>query len=366
MTNPLVAFDESGNTGQNLLDPMQPVFSLASVYLTDWQTDEAIKILSSQLVKEIKFTKLRKTKRGQQKIISLLRSEHINPNTVKVNIVHKSYMVTGKIVDLLIETLAHRDGINLYERGANIALSNLYHTCLPVVCGEARFISLQQSFVEMIRRKDNASVDKFYDTCQDLYDFCKLPGFKPHIAKMMASRSIVSEVLEAANIAALDPAVTSFVLHCAEWGSYFGQEFDLVHDESKPVSHEQQLLSCLMAKDESEVEVGYDYRKMTLPLKASGIRFADSKTIRQLQVADIIAGASAYWGAGLAGANVDNNFHKDLDTGGLRSLIINAIWPSSDMTPKELGTEDFGGIDMVDHVAKLISKQRRKGHLTSE
>ncbi len=97
---------------------------------------------------------------------------------------------------------------------------------------------------------------------------------------MIASKTIVSEVLEAADITALDPAVTSFVLHCAAWGSYFGQEFDLVHDESKPVRRKEQLLSYLMVKDEPEVEVGYDYRKMTLPLKASGIRFASSKVVR--------------------------------------------------------------------------------------
>jgi hypothetical protein len=363
MTNPLVAFDESGNTGQDLLNPTQPVFSLVSVYLTDSQTDDAIRIISPQIVQEAKFTRLRRSKYGQQRIISLLRSEHVNPNTVKVNVVHKSYMVTSKIVDLLIEPLAHRDGINLYERGGNIALANLYHTCLPVVSGEERFTSFQQSFVEMIRNKDETSVEKFYETCQDLYDSCKLPDFKPDIAVMIASKSIVSKVLEAADITALDPAPTSFVLHCAAWGSYFGQEFDLVHDESKPMRRQQQLLSYLMAKDEPEVEVGYDYRKMTLPLKASGIRFANSKTIRQLQVADIIAGASAYWAVGLAGANVDRDFHKDLDTGGLRNLIINAIWPSSDVTPKELGTEEIGGTNAVDYVAKLISRREKKDRL---
>lgn len=358
MANPLVAFDESGNTGQDLINPAQPVFSLASVHLSDSETDDTIQILSPKRGHEAKFETVKRSKSGRQRILAFLRSAYITPGKVKINIVHKPYMVTGKVVDLLIEPLAHQNSIDIYERGANIGLANLYHVSLPTLFGEARFASFQSHFVRMIRKKDRVSVKAFYNLCRNLYDTCREEWFKPLIATVLASEQIVGGMLSAVGTTSLDPAGTSFVQHCVAWGSQFGQEFDLVHDQSKPLEHERELLSFLMARNEPDVEVGYDRRKMILPLKATGITFGDSKTVRQLQVADVVAGASAYWAAGLAGAHVDTDFWKDLDACKVRDLIIGTIWPSHDVTPEALGTEEAGGINLVDYIAELVIRQK--------
>ena len=53
--NPFVAFDESGNTGQDLLNHNQPMFSLAPVYLSDAKTEETINILTTQTDQEIEY-----------------------------------------------------------------------------------------------------------------------------------------------------------------------------------------------------------------------------------------------------------------------------------------------------------------------
>jgi len=139
-----------------------------------------------------------------------------------------------------------------------------------------------------------------------------------------------------------------------------GREFDIVYDESKPIRHKQKLLSLLMAKDEPEVEVGYDRRKMILPLKSTGITFGDSKVIKQLQIADVIAGSSAYWGCSFADAKIDQEFCRELEECGIRNLAIGCIWPSADVTPKELKTEEIGGINVIDYIVELISRQERK------
>ena len=64
MTNPLIAFDESGNTGQDLINPRQPIFSLASVYLSDVETEEAIEFLTAHTGKELKFSNLIRSAAG--------------------------------------------------------------------------------------------------------------------------------------------------------------------------------------------------------------------------------------------------------------------------------------------------------------
>lgn len=361
MVNPFIAFDESGNTGQDLLNPNQPMFSLASVYLSDADTEEAINILTTQTGQEIKFSNLVRSTAGRQRVLSFLQSPYAKIDKAKIYVIHKRYMVVGKIVDLLIEPLAHRDGLNLYQQGCNIAMANLYYTCLPTVCGDDEFNDFLGKFVEMIRKKDRNSITEFYKSCGRMYHSAKLPGFKNDLAVMLKSIEVIDEVLRASDATQLDPSVTSFVQHCAAWGSCLSHDFDVVYDESKPIRQQQTLLSLLMAKDEPEMQVGYDYRKMALPLKeATGINFGDSKTIKQLQVADVIAGASAYWARGFTEVKADRDFCESLEEYGIRSLVIGCLWPSADVTPQELGTEEFGGIDPIEYVTKLISRQERK------
>ncbi len=215
MPNPLIAFDESGNTGQDLINPDQPIFALASVCISDSDADDILGNLKTQREQEVKFTSLLQSQPNQEKIISFFQSDLINPKNVKLNIIHKSCMIVGEVVDLLYEPLAHRDGIDLYQRGANIGLTNLLYTTLPVVCGEENFVLFQKLFVEMIRNKNAASIREFYTRVHVMYESCRLPDFKPLIATIIASENIVLEVLSAVDNTALDPAVSSFVAHLA-------------------------------------------------------------------------------------------------------------------------------------------------------
>lgn len=58
MSISVVAFDESGNTGQNLLDPEQPIFALASVCLTQAEITELTSSITSVAHNEMHFTLL--------------------------------------------------------------------------------------------------------------------------------------------------------------------------------------------------------------------------------------------------------------------------------------------------------------------
>ncbi len=54
----IIAFDESGNTGSDLLDKEQPVFVLASVKLTAGQAKELKSIFKTNS-SELKFNRLK-------------------------------------------------------------------------------------------------------------------------------------------------------------------------------------------------------------------------------------------------------------------------------------------------------------------
>ena len=142
MTKQIVAFDESGNSGANLLDSEQPVFVLSSVHFTDDEAGNLIETNSD----EMKFSKLKRSSKGKRKIINILNSELLNDDIVLVSAVHKRFMVITKMVDLLIEPMLYKSGFDLYERGANIAMANMLYFCMPAFIGSEAFEAIQTAF----------------------------------------------------------------------------------------------------------------------------------------------------------------------------------------------------------------------------
>ncbi len=108
-----IAFDESGNTGADLLNTDQSVFVLASVCYTEEEAHQLLDLVFTPQTREAKFKRLKKSRAGERRVISFLQSEFVTAERVKINVFHKRYMVVTKIVDILIETIAHRDGIDL-------------------------------------------------------------------------------------------------------------------------------------------------------------------------------------------------------------------------------------------------------------
>src|SRR3954466_13162037 len=94
---PLVAFDESGNTGQNLTDASQPVFVLASLCLSDADARSLTSIATVPGAKEAKFARLRSSGPGQRRLTAFLNSVLLPPSSVKITAYHKSFMITTKI-----------------------------------------------------------------------------------------------------------------------------------------------------------------------------------------------------------------------------------------------------------------------------
>lgn len=356
----VVAFDESGNTGQDLLNPAQPIFVVASISIADEDAQSLIAPLSAGHAEEAKFQHLKGSAAGQRALLSCLRSPLITPQSAKLFVVHKGYMVTTKMVDLLVEPLAHADGVDLYQQGANIALANMHHMGLPAFCGPATALELQQAFVEMIRRKDPASITRFYACANRVYQACSNAKYKTLLAPIIASHARVGDLLEDVDRTEIDPALPVFIRLCDTWGRQLGGEFDAVHDQSKPLEQQQQLIAFVSARDEREIEVGYDRRKISLPLKMRSVAFVDSRTVPQVQLADILAGTCAYWIGRMVGVSVDPSFWARLNGAGIENLVIDAIWPSSAVSPGDLGTQKMGGINSVDYLAELIGRQRQK------
>jgi hypothetical protein len=207
-----------------------------------------------------------------------------------------------------------------------------------------------QSFVKMIRERTTESIERFYYWVRRVYDTCR-EDHRASIAPLILSQRFILEILEANPPRSIDPAVHSFVVQCGIWGDQrLNGEFNVIHDRSKPLYAERDTLALFMNPTISPVTIGYDRRKFTFPLRVRRLDFGDSHEFPQLQVADLIAGSVMAWAANHAsGLYPELAIH--LEAAGIKRLVSEALWPSTAVTPEQLGTEEVGGINAVDYLA---------------
>ncbi len=353
MTAPVIAFDESGNTGGNLLDPEQPVFVLASTSLDE---DAAREVLGTQQSGEAKFSFLRQARGGRQTILRVLNAPQLSDDTCLVAGFHKPFMAVTMIVDRLVEPLAHRDGVDLYERGGNLALSNLWYFTLPTFLGRQVFDTLVERFVGMVRFPSQRTVQKFYQLLETAYRKHRSAAFAGDLAVLLATRAIANADMSEWDGSDLDPAIPAFVAHASEWTERLGVPFRIIHDASKPIENEQVVLEAMMSATGERVKIGYDRRKMTFPIASSEIELRDSASYPQLQVADILASGAAFTLRATVRGEQDDFTKGIAESRALQGRFM-PVWPELKVTPQELGTDETGGTDVLKEVGSYVSKR---------
>jgi hypothetical protein len=354
---PTLFLDESGNTGSNLLDPDQPVFTLSSCIFSEMEAETLLALVDSNSPHEAHFKNLKRRKSGQDGIIRLMSSKLLNTKNVKINIFLKEFMVTTKIVDLLIEHMLHLMGEDLYLNGRNIALSNMLYYCLPSFCDKDLVQSMYKSFVIMIREQEQDNIDNFYDNLEQVKESSSNEGFKEDIDLILATKNFINDALNGVDKSSLDPSIPALFSHCAQWGDAYPKGFHIIHDDSHSIEKQRHLFAQFMDWTQDDVELGYDRRKYKLPLKGKSLKFASSKDYSQIQVADIIASSFSYWAAGVSRGETEDYLFLELNKLNLDRFIgHNKIWPTMDVTPEDLGTVHDGGLNAANYTPFFLNK----------
>ncbi|MFD9078200.1 DUF3800 domain-containing protein [Streptomyces erythrochromogenes] len=319
---PAVYADESSNSGQNLLDPEQPVFTVAGVHLGDELAVSIVDEVRAQLPptqKEPKYASLARSSRGRK---ALMRAfGQLPAGSTRSYLVDKRFMVMTKLVDVLVEPLAHANGHNLYKDGRALGMANRLHTAGPVLGDAAAYDRLLQAFVDWIRQK--ATTDYLFAALATYKESVAHGSFADLVGSLELCRGVADETH--ADIAAggqrdlLDPAVTSLYCLCIAFGEAIGQ-FRLIHDESKVIDRNAVPLSTAHRLPDPARPGRY-----LRPLMASRIEFADSRAHPQLQLADWAAGAVRQWGTHMAVGGGDR-FSEELGDV-VQPWLVDKIWP---------------------------------------
>uniref|UniRef100_UPI003F743A1E DUF3800 domain-containing protein n=1 Tax=Aeromonas veronii TaxID=654 RepID=UPI003F743A1E len=316
-----------------------------------------LELVDSNSPNEAHFKSLKRRKSGQDGIIRLMSSKLLDKNKVKVFIFLKEFMVTTKIVDVLIEHMMHLMGEDLYLNGRNIALSNMLYYCLPSFCDKDLVRSMYKSFVLMIREQSQENIDDFYNVLERVKESSSSESFKEDIDLIISTKHFIDDALDGVDKFSLDPSIPALFSHCAQWGDAYPQGFHIVHDDSHSIEKQRILFAQFMDWTQDSVELGYDRRKYNLPLKGKSLKFASSEEHSQIQVADIIASSFSYWAAGVSRGESEDYLFLELNKLNLDRFVgYNKIWPTMDITPEDLGTVHNGGLNAANYTSLFLKK----------
>jgi hypothetical protein len=291
-------------------------------------------------------------------VVSFLKDIVSEEKNIKFAIAHKKYVLVTKMVDLLIETMAHLDGIDLYKDGANIAYSNLLYLMMKDVAGKRIFNKLLLNFQSMIRERTIERYDNFFRIFfEEKYPEMLNEVFIPFVGyhHRLGPSAVFALPENMLNIAFSE----AFNL-VAEWSKTIEGNWSLIHDISSNMAKDKDIWEAVTHPEVPPTVVGYDRRKMEFPFRIIKTQFQKSEESSGLQLADIMAGAMVRC---LEWASQDEKpsdpYAEELVSFLPESFDSHIIWPTPDVTPEALGTVGDRAGDPIGHFEELINTVRK-------
>jgi hypothetical protein len=322
--------DESGNTGLDLLNADQPVFALASTCVDRTTATNLLSRVSRGGTREVKYAKLRGTRSGQDALVELLSSPELTQETAKFTLADKKFYLVAHLVDKLIEPMLHRAGIDLYKRDAHVGLANVWyyagHTIFPGKWWE----QVLRTFLAALRRLDAQSFRDFDDVLVAAARHVPFDS-RDYAAGLLAVRGRLPELLGVyVGLVVFDPAADLFVDLIQKWMNEHPGHFKVTHDRSKPLKRSESFLRMLMKPIPTRT-IGYAGRKGELPLRVRELTFEESHAHPEIQLADLIAGASIDSLLAWSGRRSASGYHDALKSSRLEAMFTGGMLPSPEV-----------------------------------
>ena len=350
MTN--IFIDECGYTGPDLLNKDQQIFVVASHNFNEQTSKELKTIFFSEVkARELKHSSLSKRPNQQKMVLKFLEYLFNNSGHVKVSVIDKKFAVVCKIVEI-IEIAAKDDGLDLYDKGANIALANLIYLTFPTYGGEQFFNDLLTTFQNMVRERTIESFENFF---KPLFN----QGDKKNLDNLLAFLKIIPirygyDFLRLIPQNNFDIALTSALCLMANWRASIKTEINVIHDASTNMANQKNIWDAIMDRNIPPITVGYDNRKMVYPIAVEKTSFEKSENWVGLQLADIIAGSIMTTMQWIINGQDKSDTYSPEILKFLDKFIIHIIWPSDKISPQELGTTGDNAADPNNFLGNII------------
>lgn len=335
--------DEAGQTGANLLDPSQPVFTLASVDLGDM---EAADLVGGAGV-ELHFVNARRRPTGRARIVELLNA--LPSGRVKALAIHKPFMVTCKMIDLLVEPLVHEAGLDGYADGSLPALANLWHFTCEALIEPSALPDMQRLFVVAVRDCSPATLDAFYLRVGEAIA-CSTEELPAMREMWQDSRIHFAALAEKQALPVLDPGVPAAQGLIYQWARTYPDGFQVRHDERNELKDWIEHFTHYFDAGRKPAEFKFlDGATIRLPIPVTAFGTASSEEHPAIQIADVVASAATYLLRSRLAGDTDDPFAEELAATPLLSFVCaeGSVWPNRDFLASPVRAAPSGEFDRM-------------------
>lgn len=261
-----IFINEAGYTGPDLVNKDQPAFVLASTVLTELDARTLLdECFGADREREGKHSRLSKTKRGRTQLLDFF--QRVDRRRIGFFGVHKEYVLLAYLIDFWLEPLAHRDGVNLYERGANIALTNVSYVTLGATLGIEGRRELLRRFQVMQRDRTTFAYASFWELVYDAVRKHRLIE-GALVGLVVAERELGWDHLQALPADLLDLGDYGLLETIGFWrATYPDAEFVLLHDTSKMIQRNRKRWEIVLDPTNPGAKVGQDRRTIEFPCR---------------------------------------------------------------------------------------------------
>ena len=286
--------DESGFTGNRLLDVDQPIFTFASVASNEQEAKYIVeKIIKDYGIQngEIKSGNLVKSQKGLRALDEILE---ILDERYKICICDKKYAIAGKFFEYIFEpALAQKNSI-FYGINFHRFITDYLH--LKLVTQDKSAEVIFEEFYKIMKEgvdTPTASLFKIVSSQSDLV-LDQIQKFA-HYNKDTFLEEMDGYLGNGSGKWLLDITTTCLFSSLGKWG----QEIDILDvycDSSKPLNANQEIFNCMVGRTEKKSQIHEQMnleQPITFNLKQP-VQMVDSKSFYGIQLADAIAGSFNY------------------------------------------------------------------------
>jgi hypothetical protein len=333
LPGPAIHLDESGNTGEHLADPDQPVFILAAVHLDDETSTRLAAALAGD-ADEGHYVRLRRRQAGRDRVAAVLSDDALRPGeTVRVSVIHKPTMIVAKFVDLMIEPAVADLGGDLYADAGHLMATDILLECGPTVC-RSTWLALLDAFVAATRQPTVATTRELVECLaaailesgdHPLGEVLSM-GFAPPVS--------VLGRLVSGGVEQPDHLYPEVALACEQiywWGKKLSAPIEVFYDENKVLGRwRERLLGMADLAGGVPYQITASRHVDALPL--AGMAPARSHETAALQVADTLAGATAEVLRADARGGTPSTWVQRLREIGVADFVLHWVWTVPYMT----------------------------------
>jgi hypothetical protein len=325
-----IFFDESGNTGSDLLSNDQPIFALASTCLDETTAQRLIAPLKRQGQKEAKYSKLKGSVSGQAALLQFLSAPELTSTTAKFMQTDKRYYLITHLVDKLVEPTLFENGLDLYAKDAHVGLTNVWYYAGHTIFPKGHWSRVLAAFERAVRYPTQSSFSEFDATLLLASRHTPLDRRDFATGLLMAKGRLEEFIGCYRGGVVFDPAPDLFTAMIHKWMDDYSGKFHLTHDKSKPLARNEAFFRALIVDAPTRI-IGYGDRQVEMPLRVAEFMFGNSRDFAQLQVADVIAGACIDALLAWSGKKATTDYHEALKDTRLESLFAGGMLPSPAM-----------------------------------